>query len=47
MGVKDPGKKYDMKEMASGDAMFAATGVTDGNMLKGVKIRGRSFWKSP
>ena len=25
--------------MANGDVMFAATGVTDGNMLKGVKNR--------
>ena len=38
MGVDDPNRKYDMKEMASGDVMFAATGVTDGNMLQGVRF---------
>ncbi|MDD9908735.1 MAG: class II fructose-bisphosphatase [Ahrensia sp.] len=38
MGVTDPGKAYIMEEMASGDVLFAATGVTDGNMLKGVKF---------
>lgn len=36
MGVKDPKKKYDMEEMASGDVIVAATGVTDGALLKGV-----------
>jgi fructose-1,6-bisphosphatase II / sedoheptulose-1,7-bisphosphatase len=36
MGVLDPKKKYDMKEMASGDVIVAATGVTTGLLLKGV-----------
>src|SRR5829696_8980816 len=38
MGVKDPNKKYDMTEMARGDVVVAATGVTDGALLKGVKF---------
>ena len=38
MGISDPNRKYDMEEMASGDVMFAATGVTDGNMLQGVRF---------
>ncbi|MCV6545946.1 MAG: class II fructose-bisphosphatase [Cohaesibacter sp.] len=38
MGVTDPNKKFTMEEMASGDVTFAATGVTDGNMLTGVKF---------
>lgn len=38
MGVKDPDAKFDMNEMASGDVMFAASGVTDGSMLAGVKF---------
>ena len=37
MGVTDPSKKYNLKEMANGNVMFAATGVTDGAMLEGVK----------
>lgn len=38
MGVSDPGKKYDMEEMASGDVLFAASGVTDGSLMAGVKF---------
>ncbi|MGQ5718772.1 class II fructose-bisphosphatase [Pseudochrobactrum asaccharolyticum] len=38
MGVTDPNKVYLMEEMAKGDVLFAATGVTDGNMLSGVKF---------
>jgi fructose-1,6-bisphosphatase II / sedoheptulose-1,7-bisphosphatase len=38
MGVSDPKKKYDMHELASGDVIVCATGVTDGAMLKGVKF---------
>ena len=38
MGVSDPMKKYDMHELASGDVIVCATGVTDGAMLKGVKF---------
>jgi fructose-1,6-bisphosphatase II / sedoheptulose-1,7-bisphosphatase len=36
LGVPDLEKKYLLKELASGDVIFAATGVTDGAMLKGV-----------
>ena len=36
MGINDPQKKYSMREMAKGDVIFSATGVTDGNFLKGV-----------
>lgn len=37
MGVEDLNKKYTLGELASGDVMFSATGVTDGSMLKGVR----------
>ncbi|MBK4722489.1 class II fructose-bisphosphatase [Azospirillum sp. YIM DDC1] len=36
-GVKDLSKKYSLTELASGNVMFAATGVTDGAMLRGVR----------
>ncbi len=36
-GITDFERKYTLDEMASGDVIFAATGVTDGNMLDGVK----------
>jgi fructose-1,6-bisphosphatase II / sedoheptulose-1,7-bisphosphatase len=38
MGIENPDRVYDMEEMASGDVLFAATGVTDGNMLPGVRF---------
>ena len=38
MGIKDPNKKYSMTELASGDVIVCATGVTDGALLKGVKF---------
>lgn len=38
MGVKDPNRIYTAEDMAKGDVLFAATGVTDGNMLAGVKF---------
>ncbi len=38
MGVKDPDAYFKMEELASGDVMFCATGVTDGEMLKGVQF---------
>ena len=36
-GITDFERKYTLDDMASGDVIFAATGVTDGNMLDGVK----------
>ena len=40
LGITDLNRKYDMLEMASGDVIFVATGVTDGYMLEGVHQRG-------
>ena len=37
MGIADPTHKYTVEEMARGPVMFAATGVTGGAMLKGVR----------
>jgi fructose-1,6-bisphosphatase II / sedoheptulose-1,7-bisphosphatase len=36
-GVSDLSRKYGLLDMAKGDVMFAATGVTDGAMLRGVR----------
>jgi len=38
MGIKDPRKKYQIEDMVRGDCLFAATGVTDGRMLRGVRF---------
>jgi len=39
MGIKDPRALYQIEDMARGDCLFAATGVTDGSFLRGVKFR--------
>jgi fructose-1,6-bisphosphatase II / sedoheptulose-1,7-bisphosphatase len=38
MGISDFNKKFTLNDMASGDVMFAATGVTDGSLLRGVRF---------
>jgi fructose-1,6-bisphosphatase II / sedoheptulose-1,7-bisphosphatase len=37
MGITDPNRVYVIDEMARGNVMFAATGVTSGAMLRGVR----------
>lgn len=39
MGITEINKVYHIDELASGDVMFAATGVTDGDLLRGVRFR--------
>lgn len=36
MGIKDIDRKLDIEDLAGGEVMFAATGVTDGDYLRGV-----------
>ena len=38
-GIEDLDRVYRIDDMAKGDCIFAATGVTDGSLLKGVKRR--------
>ena len=38
MGISDPKRLYNLTDMAKGDVVFSATGVTDGNMLHGVRF---------
>jgi fructose-1,6-bisphosphatase II / sedoheptulose-1,7-bisphosphatase len=42
MGIADPDHKYTVTEMANGNVMFAATGVTGGPMLRGVRRVGHT-----
>ncbi|MBB4050749.1 fructose-1,6-bisphosphatase II / sedoheptulose-1,7-bisphosphatase [Devosia subaequoris] len=39
MGITDPNRIYDVTELASGDVLFSATGVTDGSLAEGVRLR--------
>jgi fructose-1,6-bisphosphatase class II len=41
MGIEDIHRFYTIDELAGGDVMFAATGVTDGEMLRGVRFSSR------
>ena len=40
MGVKDINRVFNLEDLASGDVMFAATGVTNGDFLKGTRFFG-------
>ena len=37
-GIEDLARRYDIDDMVRGEVMFAATGVTDGHVVKGVKL---------
>ncbi len=38
MGIEDLDRKYDLTDLASGDVIVAATGITDGALLRGVRF---------
>ena len=40
MGVADPERVFGIEDLARGDVMFAATGVTNGDFLRGVRFTG-------
>lgn len=40
MGISDEHRIYTLNDLASGEVMFAATGVTNGDFLKGVHFKG-------
>jgi fructose-1,6-bisphosphatase II / sedoheptulose-1,7-bisphosphatase len=43
VGIEDLDRKYGLYDLAHGDVMFAATGVTDGSMLDGVRRDGNAL----
>ena len=43
LGIKDLSKKYNINDMVKNDVIFCATGVTDGDLVKGIKDLGNSF----
>ncbi len=42
MGITDPNRIYDVTDLASGDVLFSATGITDGSLAEGVRLRRNS-----
>jgi len=43
LGIKNFDKKYNIEDMVKEDVIFCATGVTDGDYLKGIKDNGNSY----
>ena len=44
MGIKDFNKHYYLNDLVKNDAIFIATGITDGNILNGIKIKNKSIF---
>ena len=43
MGIVELNKKYNLKEIVTGDSIFCATGITSGDLLKGIKINNNKY----
>ena len=43
LGIDNLYKKYNIEDMVKGDVIFSATGVTNGDLVKGIKDLGNSF----
>ena len=43
MGIEDLNKKYNLNEIVKGKSLFCATGITSGDLVKGVKIINNKF----
>ena len=43
MGIKDLEKKYELHEIIKGDSIFCATGITDGDLVKGINIKDNKY----
>jgi fructose-1,6-bisphosphatase II / sedoheptulose-1,7-bisphosphatase len=43
IGIKDLNKKYSLDELAHGDIIFSATGVTEGTMVRGVRTNQNNY----
>ena len=43
MGIKDLKKKYDLTEIIKGDSIFCATGITSGDLVKGINVQDNKY----
>lgn len=43
MGITDINKKYELNEIISGDSIFCATGITNGDLVKGIEINKNEY----
>jgi fructose-1,6-bisphosphatase II / sedoheptulose-1,7-bisphosphatase len=44
MGINDFEKKYELNEIVSGDSIFCATGITSGDLVKGIVLNEDQFY---
>ena len=43
MGIKDLNKKYELEEIIKGDSIFCATGITNGDLVGGIKLKDQKY----
>ena len=43
MGIENLNKKYDLKEIIKGDSIFCATGITSGDLVKGINFKDNNY----
>ncbi len=43
MGLVDTNKKYELSEIIRGDSIFCATGITSGDLVKGIKVSNNKY----
>ena len=43
MGIRDFNRKYELNEIISGDSIFCATGITSGDLVKGIRVENDFF----
>ena len=43
MGIKDLDKKYNLNEIITGDSIFCATGITPGDLVKGIRVNKNNY----
>ena len=43
MGIKDLNKKYELEEIIKGDSIFCATGITNGDLVNGIKVKDKKY----
>ena len=43
MGINDLTKKYELNEIVAGDSIFCATGITSGDLVRGIKLKDNNY----
>ena len=43
MGIRDLNKKYELNEIIKGESIFFATGITNGELVDGVRIKNGNY----